>query len=1297
MISVSDIKRASQLVNMGEDMKYSIAICIGTAMAEIKDTGASKTIANNRSTYSVIMCSDIYNLLKLESKKAYISKAIEKNPELGMIINGDCSGWIQLEDEVIKECASAEISININPTIEDISRALSLFGTKVVKNPEELKDSDILSGGESDQMEEAMKDIFDELEDEVKTEADSSKVEVEANNNKVEAEAKTEAGSDEEDDDFDPLDLDAKSFTKRVMDSYDIMYSVGYELEKPYGVLVKEGAIVMRRNKPTLVTANNLAKLYNFISLLLKNKGTQLVQSTIDGTFNQEAMMKPDFRVGTNYYPEMQFLIAEGLLNGKKYNTWEEARVVVYNSVKKNIRGCMKNEDVDIEPFIHAMLTSIVITSFDPEVGIRLRIAAGNYAINAGEVSRAFGTAKANLFSGTGEIIRCEDAQLGIIELDIAFDKEVYLNRPMMAYQAVQAMIDNNKPLGIRNMIMGEKTNGKMLTYNLEQTQAAIMLITAGQRSGKGVLTLNMLGTVIADACPFIYGDCKPDMSKTIREIGQKNGIKVASWDANENFGIETINTPRLVADGTLAMAPGIIMYMKLVQLMVVTSKFRRKDIMISEKRPFFIFDEILAVQKGIQNVTTVAAQIVKNKDKGYSPDDIGWCQAFLSWMKAVSNDLQSAILSEIPSAKMNTMWLNQQIQINAWKSAAGADGINPFEKVVNGTLMTKLLGRETFGSEAGLGNLKQESDITAFINAKNFALAKSQKIGSRSDVEIFKPYLVLNYAENGALAVEQFRDNVSPEIWRKFAPEGSLRPEAGFQGFINMMGENGINNMGLGYKFLQNLMKETGLASKYKSVEQYLYDCSQASFYNATQLVKGVGNAEEKNDPMYDDPSTPSFGIDFDSEPVREEPVFIPKEDEAKDESIFSMDEDEPVDIATPEGMEKFVKSQGGTVVSREQSTDINKVREANKQGLEFMSAMRQAEDAKVNRVQTAESGSFQFDDEYEVGEDGIQDKQSDQGINWKEMRNSRKDVEPRPGFTPNNQHIVTAKTGKYGTILQLSPDNGAPVIQLDTENSLIAHMPDYSGTQRFGQMFQKTVQGARYNFNQRWQAMLAPAKKMFGSDAMVTKAKILEREVYLNDRLVIPIGIVGGIANLDVVDICNFDYTFKKFKMLRQLIIDKEIFMIMQSQMPNVYEQAFRRAKQLQVIEIIASMPNGDSCVITRQGFFNTKREQDRAMQMQVEAQKMNQYEAMTATKNPNISSKPIGYRKRVWDSCSAFAGKSIGGAREQLSRNDKSGGFRTKTFGLVALSAGAIVVGTVGFLFGGAFDLIRHFRDK
>ena len=1282
MINVSDVSRAAAIVNMDETTKYSIANCMGTAIAEIEEIGYSPTVENNKRTFAVINNEEIHSLLKLDCKKGYIAKAIERNPELAGLINGNSEKRAEII-EIISECYETDICTAQAPSVEEIIKAVSLYGTRVVADPEELQDGDVLIDADGDGINDRISEAFDKLDDSIE--------EIQDNSDKKE---------NNEDEEFDPLDIDAKSYTKRVIDSYDILYSVGYELEKPYGVLVKEGALTLRRGKPVLVNANNLAKMYNFISMILKKKGVQLVQSTIDGTFNMANMINPDFRVGTNYYPEMQFLIAEGLLGGKIYSTWDEARGVVYNSIKKNVRGCMTREDVDIETFINAMLTSIVITSFDPEVGIRLRIAVGNFSINASELAKAFGEAKAGLFSGTGEIIRCEDEQLGIIELDIAFDKEVYLNRPMMAYQAVQSMISNNKPLGIRHMIMGEKTNGKMLTYNLDTTQASIMLITAGQRSGKGVLTLNILGTVIADACPFIYADCKPDMSGTIREIAEKNGIKAASWDANENFGIQAINAPNVITSGQLAMAPGVIMYMKLVQLMVVTSKLRRKGTMISDKRPFFIFDEILALQKSIQNVTSVADQIAKNKNKTSSPEDSGWCQSFLSWLKYVSNDLQSAILSEIPSAKMSTIWLNQQIQINAWKSASGADGINPFEKVVNGTLMTKLLGRETFGSEAGLGNLKQESDIKAFIDAKNFALSKSQKIGGREDIEVFKPYLVLNYSENGSTTAEQFKDNVSPEVWRKLAPDGELHPGAGFQGFINMIGENGVSNMGLGYQFLADLMTATGLASKYSKIEDYLYDCDSSSFYNATQLANGIvasGEFGGGDRPTSDDPSVPNLGMEFDEEPKKQEPIFTKRTDvEDFDEPIFGMDDPEPINLATPEGMAAFAKANGGGVVSREQSSNIEAVRDINKQGLEFVNAMRQAENSQINKV-TSGSQAFDFDDEFEVGADGQQNKQAEEGINWQQAQSNGAEVEPRPGFTPNNNHLITTKTGKYGTILQLSPDNGAPVIQLDMENSLVAHMPEYSTAQRFGNFFHKTVQGARYNFNERWKAMLSPAKRMFGSDAMVTKAKILERELYLNDRLVIPIGIIGGMANLDIVDICNYDYTFKKFKNLRELIIDKEMFQVLQSQIPNVYEQSFRRAKKLQVIEVIASMPNGDSIVTTRNGFFNIKREQDRAMQMQIEAQKLNQYEAMTATKNPNIAKKSIGYRKRVWDSCSSFAGKSIGGAREQLSRNDKSGGFRTRTVGLVLMSAGAIVLGTAGFVFGGVIDLVKHFRDR
>ena len=56
--------------------------------------------------------------------------------------------------------------------------------------------------------------------------------------------------------------------------------------------------------------------------------------------------------------------------------------------------------------------------------------------------------------------------------------------------------------------------------------------ILAGSGSGKGVVTLNILATFIADGCPTVYLDYKPDMAAMLWQLERIVGTRILAIDS---------------------------------------------------------------------------------------------------------------------------------------------------------------------------------------------------------------------------------------------------------------------------------------------------------------------------------------------------------------------------------------------------------------------------------------------------------------------------------------------------------------------------------------------------------------------------------------------------------------------------------------------------------------------------------------------------------------------------------------------------------------------------------------------
>lgn len=114
-------------------------------------------------------------------------------------------------------------------------------------------------------------------------------------------------------------------------------------------------------------------------------------------------------------------------------------------------------------------------------------------------------------------------------------DQSIADSKVLFAYKALEALQEKGEQLSFRNMLVGRSLEGSIITsselgkFNLLKTM--ILAISAGSRSGKGVLTNNIIASATQDNIPVPLLDRKPDTSVAYYEItggSDENGTPYA-------------------------------------------------------------------------------------------------------------------------------------------------------------------------------------------------------------------------------------------------------------------------------------------------------------------------------------------------------------------------------------------------------------------------------------------------------------------------------------------------------------------------------------------------------------------------------------------------------------------------------------------------------------------------------------------------------------------------------------------------------------------------------------------------
>lgn len=115
-----------------------------------------------------------------------------------------------------------------------------------------------------------------------------------------------------------------------------------------------------------------------------------------------------------------------------------------------------------------------------------------------------------------------------IFEYKHDFDEALTQAEPLFGYKAVELFARRNIPITWDNMLLGENTAGTPLFTGIDSgsiplKRTVVHNMMAGSRSGKGVMTMNMLACGMASDKAIFYIDRKPDMAVMFAELSKGN------------------------------------------------------------------------------------------------------------------------------------------------------------------------------------------------------------------------------------------------------------------------------------------------------------------------------------------------------------------------------------------------------------------------------------------------------------------------------------------------------------------------------------------------------------------------------------------------------------------------------------------------------------------------------------------------------------------------------------------------------------------------------------------------------
>lgn len=1281
--------------------KYEIL----SEMLSTKDL--SQFISDHAESYKVLLASNIVNWLRMEvsAGSEFIRRSAMKYFNLLKLITD--KGLI---DALCNKCG---ITRNDYSSIDNINKALSEFNNKKDSLEIEIEGDfdDYLDNDDESEFDiDGFDDYFDE--DEIENETPVSRRERDVENTPVNSEPTdieiddfdNYLGEDEEDnkkplkdkevfvkqtsadeseaEEVKSRTIDEKYYPK-IHDSYKNKISswlldVWKDLYGNYvnGIEIVNGLIVpgetilsdgetrkycgvLRLSNRATVNHEIIANgIYEEFLSACKESGIPIVAKVSDDSKNIRKY---------TYHPLFQRRIVSGSISPDAFkNGWSAYSSELIKKMENEIKEIAieleeTGSDTAMYERLSGYITSIMVMNYKNGLGMQLRICCGDTS-KTNKVATLFYNnlikrEKTHQALANGKLVVGEPI---ISDNGYSFTMSIYTN--MAGYQAVPQfmgellcnMQEGTFKPSVDNMIIGTDLKNEIVTAPFVNW---LLPIIAWSRSGKGVLTLNMLLNIIGTGTPLFYLDGKPDMASLLWNLNKKHGVENSIIIDGIGFkGVTDVDKKPYSApyasiveskmrekdaNSILTSNIGIMIYLKTMMCILMAVEYYKTEMGRPYGNLFVVFDEVYKII--VQQGTTLGNRLSteENKIKQLSKEER---QEKGNEILEIRNFVNGVLMSYIGNDigvfgnGIKAVALTQHAMVEKYK----VEGLSAATQFAKGFLLQrgpKLFGRQ--GSYSGMYGMKKGKSETTFdLYDKYFHFG----IGDSNDTDTdsattFKPLLVLNESdpkeitggnEDGAFVkdmMSRVRKVANEEEFRDkyFRGDPALTRAIGFEGALDQIGRltgsNWVDNYRLSmeraYDITDKALRYYGVigAEGIDSVYDYICSCKVEHLWSWDDIVEAKRKGISLGQKGITSNSEGSTIFDFDDESLNgiEELDF----DSIGTENIED-GEEEYIDLVS--SIEKQEK------VKQKIHEDVRK--------------FKPEEEPTVKNI----------DSSYQV----VRDSQLQGRVIGKSFNDKK------PIYSIND------------------------IIKLNSSNSIKASM-SHKVDKKYENFVFRTMAGSRYEFKRRWEAIIESICNSIKAN-MVTRITITSDNIVVNNRMVIMNGILGGDADVRIEDIIDFKTLLKRFKQLNLLRVDEVIFQRAMELYDDPVSKFFEYSKKLQNIYIVGS----GTIEINRRDYIkkHINKEQQRKMK---EIKHKSQLEVIAASnkKYSNFNKKSPGYKSRIWDATKRYQGTAWGTiGRELMKDNPKY--FR---LGVVALSSLAVL--TVGGALSAFQGMLRMFK--
>lgn len=691
-------------------------------------------------------------------------------------------------------------------------------------------------------------------------------------------------------DDEDEVDMmEVRNVVESILTVYDSLYAPCF-VNRPKGILTAEGVVTLRSDGSYRISKNGknyTQKLYSFINTASKGAlGNSFHDKVIDSSF-----ISPNGGLIHSYSPIFHLHNVFGLKSdGTRVNSWAEFRGYLRTDLTKKVVSVLKHlpdqDTIVMQSRLISLFTNcVIIDNFDVVKSLELRYKIDGVPSNLGVGLQQNSTA---IFGKPfGEVVSSDCDEFHVYNLLYVFDMNAYTSEILFSYKSYENLIRSGNSPSLSRVVIGKSLSGRDYTMNLNQNTVKSVSILAGSRSGKGVLTLNILASVMSEGAPLLYLDYKPDMSATLWEMeaylrGKGHDARIFSIDAKEGLRDDGVTPVRNFPFGMNAPSDlpldsehyKLFPYLKSLQLYCLLVKMRQTGKYSKNKKLFVVMDETQGFSRTyvpmLEMLADFKEQDAKGK-KGAPPSPEAELAGKIS--NVFGKELKARLLDvrDITGGTGNSamILLGQKTNPDEWQTdytnSQGKTKTLPWKTSFAASIIAstdiKLVGKNAgVGTSYGIGNLKVEGiKLVDDGDTRGYWVKSDSAKPTDKSSTVFKSYLTLNkndYSqgafESGDLKSMPFTGGVlsglSTDLEKQNMIEsefldsnGHIRESIGLLGLMKLVvGDDEAllaQKVSEGYRAIETLFQDLGLASKYSCVEEYLFDCSGDSIFSYSEL----------------------------------------------------------------------------------------------------------------------------------------------------------------------------------------------------------------------------------------------------------------------------------------------------------------------------------------------------------------------------------------------------------------------------------------------------------------------------